>query len=183
MAVGQGGDGAGVGDDPNVEAGAMNAADGEADAIEGDATLGHDVAGQGRGDFDFEDEVGAIGFPAGDAGGGIDVTGDEVTAEAGIGAEGALEVDAGAGLEGGEVGGAAGFLQEVEGEVGALDGGDGEAAAVGGDAVAKGGAGGGEGGLDGEAAAAGVGLEGGDATGFFNDSGEHGVEGGQGKER
>lgn len=66
----------------------------------------------------------------------VDVAGDKMSAEAGVGGEGAFEVDEGAFGEGLEIGFAACFFEEVEAEEIFLDGDDGEAAAVVGDAVA-----------------------------------------------
>lgn len=162
-----------MGDDPDVETTSLHFSHGQADAVDGNGSFRNQVTFASIGDFDFQHVVGSLPLPADHGSGAVDVAGDEVAAEAGIGAERPLEVDAAAGLQSQEVGGASGFFQEVEGQAGAVDGDHGEAAAVVGNAFAELGPLGTHGGFDHVTATLGGGFEGNHGACFFDDSRKH----------
>lgn len=178
VAVLEGSDGAGVGDDPGGEGFCGDGGDGEADAIESDGAFVDDVFEEWFGNGGFEEKIGAAlleGFNLGEA---IDVAGDEVAVHAAIDGERALEVYASSGLSKLEVGKAPGFAEEIELEerflFGAFDFDDGEAATVDGQAITDFGALSGKSGLELEPNGFFRRLDGRDDSAFFDDAGEHG---------
>jgi len=167
------GDLEGMGNEPDGEAGIIDLRDRKGDTVDSDGALVDDVLEEFGGRFDAEEEVLAASLGVGDGTGGVDVAGDEVAPDFAIEAEGALEIDGIAGLDGLEGGQADGFVEEVEGDGLMVKGNGGKAAAIDSDGIAHlevl------EDGLGGEFEAVG-GLGFGkfeNGAGFFNNSGKH----------
>ena len=95
----------------------LPAGDGEADAVDGDRAFFGDVAAQILRDADGEPPVFAFGREARDAADAVNVTLDEMAAEARSGGERALEIHGMAGFFFAEGGAAKSFAGEIGGEM------------------------------------------------------------------
>ncbi|MDV6290353.1 hypothetical protein R2F25_30575 [Streptomyces sp. UP1A-1] len=167
------GQGEGGGDEADGEEVGAGVDDGEADAVDGDGALLHDVAGEVGGQRDLDDLPVLGGLALQDLAGAVDVALHDVPAEAGADGGGAFQVDAGAGGEGAQAGAVQGLRHHVGGELVALVVDDGEADAVDGDGVAVPCPLGDHGAAQAEATGVVEGLDGGDLAQLFDDSGEH----------
>ena len=167
----------GVRDDPADDAGRGDFGGGEGDAIEADGAFRDHESAMLGGEFDFETMVLAVEAPVEYAQGGIDMALDEVTAEACAHGHGALQIDEAAGGEIAQAGDAEGLHEQVK--AGALradiKGGDGEAAAIDGDAFALGKLGSHGADMEGEAGAFAPWFETENGAGGFDEAGEHGA--------
>lgn len=139
----------GVRDEHNLPPalGIVDGGNGQTGAVKGNEALVHNVA-QNLAVLGLKAQSYgvAVGGAADNGGDAVDVALDKVAAHAGVGADGALEVDARAGAEVAEVGQAQGLGGDADGEAGARVGLGGEgrgrqAHAVDGDAVAQDGVG------------------------------------------
>ena len=172
--VGHDGLAEGVGDDGQLEFGAVHGVHREADAVHGDRALERDVAGQlDRGAQAELHGAGVIG--AGDHfAESVHVAADQVAAEATGGHQRLFQVDPAAGLETAQAGEAQGLATNVGPEAIAGQFHGGEADPVDGDAVAELDVGKVElAGGDVEAHVAALGREGADLAEGFDDSGKH----------
>ena len=124
-------------DDPETEAIFAERGDGQADAIDGDRPLLDQVTGSGFRQRDDQIEIRSLGFRGEDLGRGVDVPLHEVTAEASVGTQGSFEIHPGSRSEAAEIGPGEGLPKQVEGCRVPIGRGDGEAAAVDGQAFTK----------------------------------------------
>jgi len=173
-AVAEVGFGEGGGDEGDGAVAAGELGDGEADAVDGDGAFGDDEVGEFVGEGNGEAVLGGGFVDAFDGGDGVDVALDDVASKAAGGGQGSFEVEALFWFEVLEGGGAEGFGHDVEGGVGLVERGDGEAGAVDGDAVAGAGVVGEVGEVDAEASACGGRFVGDEGLDGFDESGEHG---------
>src|SRR5581483_9901444 len=101
-------------DDPDAKTVFADAGDREAHAVDGDGTLVDDVTHDFRRRGNVEHVVLTGAFPARDAAGAVDVAGDEVSAEAAVGAERTLEVHERTGTRKLQIRPPPGFLQQIK---------------------------------------------------------------------
>jgi hypothetical protein len=166
------------GDEADGEVGVAGLDDGEADAVDGDGALLHDVLGELLREPDPHRP--ALG-PLFDGAGAVDMALDEVPVEPAAQLHGALQVDAGAGGQCAEAGAGEGLADDVGRELALRGLHDGEADAVHGDRVAVPHPLGDDGAPQAEAGGARQFLYGDDFAELFDDSGEHsGLLGGSG---
>ena len=109
---------------------------GETDAVDGDRPFRGDVALQLGGRLDGQRPALLARLEGGQAADPVDVSQDQVATQAGVGAQGALQVDRVAGPQSSQGGAAQGFLDRLHGETGGIEVDDGLAGAVDVDAVA-----------------------------------------------
>src|SRR6185437_7366269 len=130
-----------LGDEADLEPVVADGGDREADAVDGDGALVHDVPGQARGQADPDDLPVLLGVTADHGAGAVGVPLDEMAAEPVLEADRALQVDLGAGGDGLKAGVPEGLPHHVGGKAerggpGADERGDGQTDAAHADRVA-----------------------------------------------
>ena len=147
--------------------------DGQADAIDGDGALWNDVTRERLRNFHSVPPIVTFRFEARYTAHSVDVSQDKVSAKFFTGGEGLFEIDAHAGFQFPERSFADGLAGEICAEVFVILRDDSEAATVYRDAVGDGEMRSNTGGMDGEASAIGVELQGFDGTQMLDDAGKH----------
>jgi hypothetical protein len=164
----------GVRNDPDRETFRQNFRDGEADPVHGDGSFTGDVPRKLRGQLDFEPKVRSRFIEHQNRRGAINVTLDKVSAEMCAGGEGELEVYTAPRLEVLEIRSIKGLLQNIECQLVAIAGGNGETAAVNRDAVSDADSAGKLRGRDFQLFRPTIRAERYDGADFFDEAGEHG---------
>ena len=167
------GAGEGLGDQAHREAVVPGLHDGEADAVDRDRPLVHQVAGQVGGQAHLDDLPVLAGSTADDGADSVHVALDDVAAEPGLRGHRTLEVDPVAGLDTAQARLVERLLHDVGGPRVAVALGDGQAAAVDGDRVAEPGVGQHVLGVDGQPEGVALVLDPGHGAELLDDPGEH----------